>query len=170
MSRISRRALFFGASAAAMAGCSADAQQGRYPGSAPERRYANSPFRTLTPAQWRERLSPEAFRVLRREGTERAGTSPLDRERRRGTYVCAGCALPLFRSQDKYNSGTGWPSFRRGIPGALGTYDDNSLFGRRIAYRCAQCLGHQGHVFEDGPPPTGQRWCNNGVALRFVPA
>ncbi len=123
-----------------------------------------------TDAEWRRMLSPEQYRVQRRAGTERAGSSPLDRERRRGTFVCAGCALPLFRSADKYESGTGWPSFTRPISGAVGTRPDDSLFMRRTEAHCRRCGGHLGHVFDDGPPPTGQRWCMNGVAMRFVAA
>jgi peptide-methionine (R)-S-oxide reductase len=119
--------------------------------------------------EWRALLSPEAFRVLREEGTERAGTSPLNDEKRPGTYVCAGCFLPLFRSEDKYDSGTGWPSFTRPIPGRLGKKRDFKLILPRTEYHCIRCGGHQGHVFDDGPPPTGQRWCNNGAALLFVP-
>jgi peptide-methionine (R)-S-oxide reductase len=118
---------------------------------------------------WRDRLTQEEFRILRREGTERAGTSPLNDEHRRGIYVCAGCALPLFTSETKYESGTGWPSFWAPIEGALDTKADYRLWTPRTEYHCARCGGHQGHVFEDGPRPTGQRWCNNGVALNFVP-
>ncbi|MDX2235528.1 MAG: peptide-methionine (R)-S-oxide reductase MsrB [Hyphomonadaceae bacterium] len=132
-------------------------------------RFAESPWRRLSADQWRARLSPAAFAVLRQEDTERPGTSPLNEEKRRGTYVCAGCALPLFRSEDKYESGTGWPSFMRSIPGALGTKQDFVIGYPRTEYHCAQCLGHQGHVFDDGPAPTGLRYCNNGVALRFIP-
>ena len=125
----------------------------------------------LSNAQWREILSDEAYRVLRREGTEPAFSSPLDAEYGDGTYVCAGCFLPLFASAHKYDSGTGWPSFWQPINEAhIGTRRDFRLIIPRIEYHCARCGGHQGHVFEDGPPPTGQRWCNNGVALRFIPA
>jgi len=124
----------------------------------------------LTPDQWRRRLTPEQYRVLRQQGTERAGTSPLNNEHRRGTFLCAGCGLPVFRSQDKFDSGTGWPSFTRAIPGAVRTRADNSLFMTRTEVHCRRCGGHLGHVFDDGPPPTGQRWCMNGVALRFAPA
>ena len=119
--------------------------------------------------EWRKALTPEQYKVLRQEGTERAGTSPLNRENRKGRYVCAGCGAPLFSSDMKFESGTGWPSFYRALPGALATKPDNSLFMVRTEYHCAQCGGHQGHVFDDGPQPTGQRFCNNGVALRFEP-
>ena len=123
----------------------------------------------LTPEQWRQRLTPEQFHVLRRQGTERAGSSPLDREHRRGTFLCAGCDLPVFRSQDKYDSGTGWPSFTRPVRGAVRTRPDNTLFVTRTEVHCRRCGGHLGHVFDDGPPPLGQRWCMNGVAMKFVP-
>ena len=118
---------------------------------------------------WRSLLTPEQYRVLRHEGTERAGTSPLNHEQRTGTYVCAGCGQPLFKSDMKFDSGTGWPSFYTALPGALDTKVDRRLFMARTEYHCARCGGHQGHVFKDGPPPTGQRWCNNGVALKFIP-
>ena len=124
----------------------------------------------LSEDDWRERLSPMAFDVLREEGTERPGSSPLDNEKRRGVFVCAGCDLPLFTSAMKYDSGTGWPSFFTHIPGAFGTKKDFKLIWPRTEYHCARCGGHQGHVFEDGPRPTGERWCNNGVALKFLPA
>lgn len=124
----------------------------------------------LTREQWRGRLSAEQFRVLREQGTERAGSSPLDREHRQGTFACAGCALPVYRSQDKFDSGTGWPSFIRPIANAVRTRPDNSLFGRRTEVHCRRCGGHLGHVFDDGPPPTGKRYCMNGIAMRFTPA
>ncbi|MEO0465705.1 MAG: peptide-methionine (R)-S-oxide reductase MsrB [Pseudomonadota bacterium] len=133
--------------------------------------YTDSEWRNLSEEEWRERLSPEAFRVLRREGTERAFTSPLNGEERAGTFHCAGCGLALFSSDAKYESGTGWPSFWQPIAaGVLGTKEDNKLWMQRTEYHCARCLGHQGHVFNDGPRPTGLRYCNNGVALRFEAA
>jgi len=123
----------------------------------------------LSDAEWKKRLSPAAYDVLRHEGTERAGTSPLDREKRPGVFVCAGCGLPLFTSAMKFDSGTGWPSFFTTIPGAFGTSVDRKLFMERNEYHCVRCGGHHGHVFDDGPEPTGLRYCNNGVALRFIP-
>ena len=124
----------------------------------------------LTEAQWRERLTPAQFNVLRREGTERPGSSPLNEETREGIYACAGCALPLFSSETKYESGTGWPSFWQPLDDALDTKTDYRIWTPRTEYHCTRCGGHQGHVFDDGPQPTGQRWCNNGVALQFIPA
>jgi peptide-methionine (R)-S-oxide reductase len=132
--------------------------------------YASSPYRALTAAEWSKRLPPEAFDVLRREGTEAPFSSGLNDEHRRGVFVCLGCGLPLFRSEWKYNSGTGWPSFFTSIAGALGKKSDHALLMERTEYHCARCLGHQGHVFDDGPRPTGLRYCNNGVALKFLPA
>lgn len=123
----------------------------------------------LSDEQWRERLTAQAYDVLRKEGTEPPGSSPLNGEKRSGTYVCAGCGQPLFSSDAKYESGTGWPSFFAPIEGALGTKTDFKLLWPRTEYHCARCGGHQGHVFKDGPQPTGLRYCNNGVALRFIP-
>ena len=122
-----------------------------------------------TDAQWRAELDPEAYQVLRHEGTERAGTSPLNNEHRRGTFVCAGCGTPLFSSDMKFDSGTGWPSFFTTLPNVFETRRDFRLIWPRTEYHCATCGGHHGHVFDDGPNPTGLRYCNNGVALRFIP-
>jgi peptide-methionine (R)-S-oxide reductase len=119
--------------------------------------------------EWQRLLTPAQFAVLRHEGTERPFTSPLNSEKRPGVFVCAGCALPLFTSQMKYDSGTGWPSFFTLIPDRLATKEDFKMVLPRTEYHCVRCGGHQGHVFDDGPPPTGLRYCNNGVALRFIP-
>lgn len=119
---------------------------------------------------WRALLAPEAYAVLFEDDTERANSSPLNHEKRDGTFVCAACYLPLFNSQDKFDSGTGWPSFTQPIAGHTAFSRDFKLIIPRTEYHCARCGGHQGHMFDDGPPPHGERWCNNGVALRFIPA
>ncbi len=156
-----RRGLLLGVAAVTLAPRSAPAAQDTYAGSS---------FRKLTAADWRSRLPPGAFSVLRQADTERPGSSALLREKRSGTYHCLGCDLPLFRSAWKYESGTGWPSFYTAIPGALGLKTDWMIGVPRTEYHCAQCLGHHGHRFDDGPRPTGLRYCSNGVALRFRPA
>jgi len=120
-------------------------------------------------SQWKALLTPAQYEVLREEGTERPHSSPLNQEKRKGTFVCAGCGQPLFKSETKYDSRTGWPSFCASIPGAVETKVDRKLLIARTEYHCARCGGHQGHVFADGPAPTGQRFCNNGIALRFEP-
>lgn len=122
-----------------------------------------------TEEEWRKTLTPEQFYVLRKHGTERAGTSALDKEYGKGSYLCAGCGLPLFSSDTKFNSGTGWPSFYAPLEQAVGTTVDKSLFMTRVEVHCSRCGGHLGHVFNDGPAPTGQRYCMNGVALQFSP-
>lgn len=125
---------------------------------------------TKSEAEWQTILTPEQFRVLRKHGTERAFTSPLDKQYDQGTYVCAGCELPLFTADTKFNSGTGWPSFFDPIAGAIGTTTDRSFFMTRTEVHCSRCGGHLGHVFDDGPAPTRKRYCMNGVALKFIPA
>ena len=128
------------------------------------------PFQPLEKSrkEWRELLPAERFHILFEEGTERPFSSPLNEEKRAGTYVCAACRLPLFDATDKYDSGTGWPSFTQPIEGAMGTKKDFKLIWPRTEYHCIRCGGHQGHVFNDGPAPRGERWCNNGLALEFV--
>lgn len=121
-------------------------------------------------AEWKQLLTPEQFNVLRQAGTERAFSSSLNKEYGQGSYVCAGCDLPLFESDTKFDSGTGWPSFYAPIEGSVETKRDFMMILPRTEYHCARCGGHQGHVFNDGPEPTGQRWCNNGVALKFIPS
>ena len=129
---------------------------------------ANEPLNLPNP-EWKKRLSPAQYDVLREEGTERPGSSPFNNEKRAGVYACAGCDLPIFTSAMKFDSGTGWPSFFTAIPGAFATKTDFKVILPRTEYHCVRCGGHQGHVFKDGPAPTGLRYCNNGVALKFTP-
>ena len=121
-------------------------------------------------AEWKKRLTPQQYSVLRSESTERAGSSPLNNEKRKGLFLCAGCGLPLFSSATKFESGTGWPSFYAPLRNAVGTKEDNTLFMKRTEVHCRRCGGHIGHVFDDGPKPTGLRYCMNGVAMKFRPA
>jgi peptide-methionine (R)-S-oxide reductase len=160
----SRRALLLSAPALLAAACAPPVRRSAAAPDPREAAFAQSPFRQLTDAQWRARLSPEAFAVLRREDTERAGSSPLEKEHRAGVYHCAGCDLALFRSEWKYESGTGWPSFWTVMVANIATKQDYVIGYPRTEYHCARCLGHQGHVFDDGPPPTNLRYCNNGLA------
>lgn len=125
---------------------------------------------TLTEAEWKAKLSPAQFAVLREADTERAFSSPLNDEHRKGSFICAGCALPLYASEAKFDSGTGWPSFFQPLPGAVQTKPDDGFFTSRTEVHCRRCGGHLGHVFDDGPQPTGKRYCMNGVAMEFVAA
>ena len=125
---------------------------------------------TKTEEEWRAQLSEIQFQVLRKEDTERPFTSPLNDEKRIGLFHCAGCDLPLYDSKTKFDSGTGWPSFYEALENAVGTREDNSFFMKRTEVHCRRCGGHQGHIFDDGPPPTGKRHCINGVSLKFMPA
>jgi len=160
MTGLSRRQMLQGAAAAAGLGLAAPllaAASGRFP-------------IAFSDAEWRRRLDRDAYAVLRRAATERPHSSPLDRERRSGTFACKGCGNALFRSSTKFDSGTGWPSFYAAVQGAVGTSRDGSGLGARTEVHCARCGGHLGHVFRDGPRPTGLRYCINGAALRFRPA
>lgn len=169
-SRFSRRHLLMGGVAGTILAACTNGKGQADEAVAAEADYSDTEWRQLSEAEWRDRLEPAAFGVLRKEDTERAHSSPLNDEKRDGTFHCKGCDLPLFNSEAKFESGTGWPSFTTFIEGNLATKPDNKLWMQRTEYHCARCLGHQGHVFEDGPPPTGLRYCNNGVALTFKAA
>jgi peptide-methionine (R)-S-oxide reductase len=160
-----RRTILFAASGIALA-----AAAGPLVALAASDPYANSPWRKMTNAEWKKKLSPAVYNILREEGTEPPGSSPLLKEHRKGQFACAGCGLPLFQSKWKFESGTGWPSFYDVIAANVGKKSDHLLAEERVEYHCARCLGHQGHVFRDGPPPTGLRYCNDGLGLKFVPA
>ena len=162
--KIDRRTVL-GAGGVGLAGAAALLWSGRPGEAAP----GNFEVR-LSEAEWRKRLSPQQYRILRQAATERAGSSPLDREKRKGNFHCAGCDQPLFASAAKYDSGTGWPSFFRPLPNAVGLKPDNTLFMRRTEVHCSRCGGHLGHVFDDGPRPTGKRYCMNGAAMNFAAA
>jgi peptide-methionine (R)-S-oxide reductase len=181
--RMLLKSLCAGTAVAALGGCRSEAQPAAAAPKGVEALQANwksflpanaqvptpSPPLKLSDAEWKQRLDAAQYQVLRQEGTERPGSSPLNGEKRAGIYACAGCGLPLFTSAMKYDSGTGWPSFFTTIPGVFATKKDYVLLLPRVEYHCLRCGGHHGHVFDDGPAPTGQRWCNNGVALRFLP-
>jgi len=161
---MTRRAMMF--AAAGVAGLLAALRWGR-----PEDAAAAGPFEIeKSDAEWRQALTPAQYDILRGHGTERAGTSPLNKEKRKGVFACAGCDLPLFSSDTKFESGTGWPSFWQPLPEAVATSSDKSFFMTRTEVHCRRCGGHLGHVFDDGPPPTGLRYCMNGLALKFTPA
>jgi peptide-methionine (R)-S-oxide reductase len=162
---LDRRAFLAFGGAAMVAGI-AFTLPGRDGGAGAVAQTGNFPFR-LTDAQWRQRLNPAQYATLRQAATERAGSSPLDHEHRRGIFHCAGCGQPLFSSDTKFDSGTGWPSFFRPLPHAIVTRADHSLFEARTEVLCARCGGHLGHVFDDGPRPTGLRYCMNGIAMTF---
>jgi peptide-methionine (R)-S-oxide reductase len=162
---ISRRTLFLSGTAVLAMGSA----MGLFSKTEAETAKANAFPVSHTDDEWRRRLTADQFYVLRKHGTERAGTSPLNREKRAGIFHCAGCDQALFRSEDKFESGTGWPSFTQPIKGAVGESIDKSFFMVRTEIHCSNCGGHLGHVFPDGPKPTGLRYCMNGVAMAFKP-
>lgn len=162
---MSRRTILGGGALAAGA-----AAVGRLFGSRQEAKAAGRFPVEKSDEEWRAALTQAQYNVLRKHGTERAGTSPLNSEKRAGIYHCAGCGQPVFSSSTKFDSGTGWPSFYAPLDNAIGTSEDRSLFVTRTEVHCRRCGGHLGHVFDDGPPPTGKRYCMNGVAMRFIPA
>ncbi len=168
---LTRRELTLSAGAFALAACTQTQSKADAPETKMSTQVTNDTnWSNLSEREWKEQLTDLEFKVLRKEATERPFSSPLNDNKAVGTYVCAGCALPLFKSDTKFDSGTGWPSFFQPIEGALGTKVDRKLFVARTEYHCARCGGHQGHVFKDGPAPTGLRYCNNGVALDFIEA
>lgn len=159
--RLHRRHCLLGVAGLALSGCAPERAD------ASERQWADSPYRQISDAEWRRRLGAASWTVLRHEGTEQPFSSALNDEHRAGVFSCRGCGLGMFRSEWKFDSHTGWPSFFRVIDTSIGLKADYMIGLRRTEYHCARCLGHQGHLFMDGPPPTGRRYCNNGVALRF---
>ena len=161
---LNRRTLLTGTAAAVLLGTP------RFQGSAMAASNSAAAEIVRTDAEWRKLLTPERYRILRKHGTEAPGSSPLNHEKRKGVFACAGCDLPLYSSDTKFESGTGWPSFWQPLPDAIGTSTDSSLFMTRTEVHCRRCEGHLGHVFEDGPKPTGLRYCMNGLALVFKPA
>lgn len=166
---LTRRLFTLGTAATFAAACTQQSSTAAEATMNTEKTMNDTDWANLSESDWKDRLTAMEYNVLREEGTERAGTSPLDDEKRDGTFVCKGCGLPLFKSEMKFDSGTGWPSFYDVIDGAVATRVDTKFFMKRTEYHCVRCGGHQGHVFKDGPRPTGLRYCNNGVALDFIP-